>query len=542
MKNKGKIIIANVLAGMLAFSFVATSCDGTTGGYVEEGTTVKFDYNDGQARPYSEIVDEGESVEAPAKPARKGYDFVGWTTKADGTGDTITFPYTPSADVTLYAKWTPRAYAVTFDMNYENDADIVVNKYYDETVEAPAASELPTRNGYEFYEWQDKAEGGAAVTFPYTVTDDVTFYAIWSTGGIFTINFDGNYDGAEEFDAERVMAGDDIKSRDLPKAKREGYDLVGWSFDQNATTEEECVEFPYEPTESGTLYAVWKMQEYSVGFRYNYVGKPEVTYQWIRGLHFGDSITAPETNPTRPGHTFEGWYTTAQGGTLVDFTQPVTKSATYYAHWKSDKVVTNTFHAEFTYIDPLENFPGYSGAATGCGIITGAGSTHTGLIYDPSDYPTNSAYTVQQAHFTTYLYKNGATLTFKIYAAEAVSGATLQANLAAEFVTGISVGPTGENAWKVKVNGAELNYAPITLGGELNSSNNSTPFSLHTIGNIDLVAGENTIELITANDNNIIGGTTLAFAPMVDCIKITGTSVELSYHPIYDNLWYSSLG
>ena len=53
MKNKSKILIAQILAGILTFSCVATSCVETNGGYVETGTTIKFDYNDGKSRPYS---------------------------------------------------------------------------------------------------------------------------------------------------------------------------------------------------------------------------------------------------------------------------------------------------------------------------------------------------------------------------------------------------------------------------------------------------------------------------------------------------------
>ncbi len=538
MKNKGKIIIANVLAGMLAFSFVATSCDGTTGGYVEEGTTVKFDYNDGQSRPYSEIVDEGGSVASPTTPEREGYTFVEWKTNADGTGDTITFPYTPSADVTLYATWTPSKYAVTFDMNYENDTDIVVEKYYDEEVEAPTADQIPTRNGYEFYQWQDKAEGGAAVTFPYTVKKNVTFYASWVRGSINTISFNGNYDGAEALEDVRVPGGNKLATRDVPKVEREGYDFLGWSFDQNATSKDDCIKLPYEPTASGTLYAIWKLTEYSVGFRYNYVGKPAVTYHWIRELHRGDSIAdkLPAENPTRPGHTFDGWWTAAQGGELVDFSEPVTGSATYYAHWKSDKVVTDTFHAEFTYIDPKTTLPGYSGSASGAGIISSAG---TNLIVEA--YPTNTEYPDVMGHFVTYLYMKGATVTFEVYASAATS-VTLNANLAKEFVADpITVGPTGENAWALTVNDQAVNYTPITLAEELDGT--ASPFKMYTLGTINLKEGKNVITFTTDNEHKVIGGTTLAFAPMIDCIQLTGAgSVELSYHPIYDNLWYGSLG
>lgn len=544
MKNKSKILIANALASVLTFSLLATSCI-TPGGYEEDGFTVKFDYNDGQSRPYSVIAGEGESIEEPTTPVREGHDFVEWRTTNGEDSQAVTFPYTPSGNVTLYALWTAKACTVTFDMNYDNDEDIVKTVLYDNKVTPPTAEEIPSRNGLEFYEWQDKPEGGSSVNFDeYVVKDDVTFYAIWASGGVFTISFDGNYDGAQEYEAKKVMSGTSLKSKDAPTPKRTGYDFVGWSFNQNATEKSECITFPYTPEADGTLYAIWKEKTYVVGFRYNYVGKPAVLFDQIKDLRLGDTVEAPVTEPTREGHTFNGWWTAAQGGTKVEFPVTISDNATYYAQWVSDAVVTNVFHAEFTFIDPLEKFPGYSGAADGAGIITPDGEGISGIIHDPNDYPTNSAKPDSVGHFVTYLYKQGATLTFRIFSTEDVSGVTLKANLATEFVTGVTVGPTGENAWKISVNGTELNYSPLTLDGEVNVDSNATPFKTYTIAtNVSLKAGENVITFVTSNTNAIIGGTTGAFAPMVDCIMLNTTgSAKFSYHPIYDNLWYKSLG
>ena len=544
MKNKSKILIANALASVLTFSLLATSCI-TPGGYEEDGFTVKFDYNDGQSRPYSVIAGEGESIEEPTTPVREGHDFVEWRTTNGEDSQAVTFPYTPSGNVTLYALWTAKACTVTFDMNYDNDEDIVKTVLYDNKVTPPTAEEIPSRNGLEFYEWQDKPEGGSSVNFDeYVVKDDVTFYAIWASGGVYTISFDGNYDGAQEYEAKKVMSGTSLKSKDAPTPKRTGYDFVGWSFNQNATEKSECITFPYTPEADGTLYAIWKEKTYVVGFRYNYVGKPAVLFDQIKDLRLGDTVAAPVTEPTRVGHTFNGWWTAAQGGTKVEFPVTISDNATYYAQWVSDAVVTNVFHAEFTFIDPLEKFPGYSGAADGAGIITPDGEGISGIIHDSNDYPTNSVVPDSVGHFVTYLYKQGATLTFRIFSTEDVSGVTLKANLATEFVTGVTVGPTGENAWKISVNGTELNYSPLTLDGEVNVDSNATPFKTYTIAtNVSLKAGENVITFVTSNTNAIIGGTTGAFAPMVDCIMLNTTgSAKFSYHPIYDNLWYKSLG
>lgn len=50
--------------------------------------------------------------------------------------------------------------------------------------------------------------------------------------------------------------------------------------------------------------------------------------------------------------------------------------------------------------------------------------------------------------------------------------------------------------------------------------------------------GENIIQLVTDNDNAVIGGTTRANAPMVDYIRIDNYgSAVLSWSPVYDNLY-----
>lgn len=52
-------------------------------------------------------------------------------------------------------------------------------------------------------------------------------------------------------------------------------------------------------------------------------------------MFYGDLATAP-ANPSRPGYTFQGWYTAPDGGEKWDFNKPVTGSMTLYAHWKAN--------------------------------------------------------------------------------------------------------------------------------------------------------------------------------------------------------------
>lgn len=64
--------------------------------------TVSFDANGGTLRESSPM--QGTTFSAPQAPVRSGYLFEGWWTAPSG-GTKITFPYTPTDDVTLYAHW-----------------------------------------------------------------------------------------------------------------------------------------------------------------------------------------------------------------------------------------------------------------------------------------------------------------------------------------------------------------------------------------------------------------------------------------------------
>lgn len=57
-------------------------------------------------------VDKGTSYTLPV-PTRDGYEFGGWYTKADFTGDAVT-SVTVNADTTVYAKWD-KFYTLTLD-------------------------------------------------------------------------------------------------------------------------------------------------------------------------------------------------------------------------------------------------------------------------------------------------------------------------------------------------------------------------------------------------------------------------------------------
>lgn len=527
MKNK---IIKSI--AVCAAVCIAVASFGACGGsqtYEEDGTVITFDYNDGFSRPYMVIVNDEEKAEEPETPLRTGYKFIGWFADKEGE-NAVTFPYAPSGNQTLYAAWDAEKYNVVFNFNYKDN--VAEEQYdYNSQVNAPKA---PEREGWTLYEWRVNSEDGAVARFPYTIKRDVTFYANWtSNSDLITVQFDLNYDTEDVAEPVTIISGESIGNNSLPEPERTGYTLEGWSL----TPGGEPVDIPFTPEENCTLYAVWEEVSYTVVFWTNYVDNNKLfaTDTAVGGC----SIDAPAEVPVREGYIFDGWYASAEGGDPIQFPYTPTKDTRIYAHWKHEQVETNIFHAEYVRFDPTELFPGYSGENRGKDIIVQASSA--GVLVD-NDYPLSNAQQAvgHQGFVVSYLYKRGATLTFVINSSEDVQNASLKVNVGIESQQSATFGPTGLNAWEVNINGKPLDYTPFTLSisGPVVAGSSRSNFSLITLGNISLKKGENVIQLITDNDNSVIGGTTRANAPMVDYIRIDNLgSAKLSWSPVYDNLY-----
>jgi len=70
--------------------------------------TVTYNVNGGTGTVAPVTVDAGESItldDGTGLTAPTGKEFAGWATTDDATTSDVTSPYTPSADVTLYAVW-----------------------------------------------------------------------------------------------------------------------------------------------------------------------------------------------------------------------------------------------------------------------------------------------------------------------------------------------------------------------------------------------------------------------------------------------------
>ncbi|HHX80828.1 MAG TPA: InlB B-repeat-containing protein [Acholeplasmataceae bacterium] len=136
---------------------------------------VSFDSNGGSSVAAVDVVKDG-LVKKPTAPTKDGFEFKGWfkdeefETAWDFEKDKVT------GELTLYAKWEPVKFKVTFDSKGGSSvAAVDVEK--DGLVAEPTA---PTRDGYEFKGWFKDAEYKTAWDFENDkVTGNLTLYAKW---------------------------------------------------------------------------------------------------------------------------------------------------------------------------------------------------------------------------------------------------------------------------------------------------------------------------------------------------------------------------
>ena len=320
--------------------------------------TVTFEPGNGDDAS-SESEDHGTSIAEPAQPVLPNHHFQGWFTAPSG-GTQVTFPYTLTGDVTLYGQWTIDTHNLTFAPgNGQGTWNIAED--YGNSVAAPTE---PVFAHHEFNGWFTAPSGGTQVTFPYTLTGDVTLYAQW-TIDTHTVTFEpGNGDNAS---AESAAYGSTTSAPAVPVLAN--YTFDGWFTAPRGGTQ---VTFPYTLTGDVTLYAQWTIDTHTVTLE---PGNGDVAT--TESVAHGSTISPPAV-PSRASHLFTGWFTAAEGGTLVTFPLIVTGDVTLYAQWER---IPATFDA------PDNVAPGATISVTGENFIPGE-SVEIWLLSTPTKLAT----------------------------------------------------------------------------------------------------------------------------------------------------------
>jgi len=286
---------------------------------------------------------------------KSGFTFVGWNTKADGSG----VSYASNAvfvkgerDDTLYARWSGKpTYTVTYNPNNATwgNAPSDGNTYEDgATVTLMSNSGNLVRNGYTFKGWNTSPDGngdaypaGGIMTMP---DENIILYADWNIVITYTVTYDknGESSGTVPSDGTRYRQGDIVVVKgNTGNLVRDSYNFVGWSTtaDGNGAFFIGGMSFPMGNA-NVTLYAKWTQNPtYRVyynanGASYGYAPTDYTNYRQGQSV----SIFGNIGGLVRTGYTFVGWATNNSGtGTIYKQGNTLTMGASVinlFAVWK----------------------------------------------------------------------------------------------------------------------------------------------------------------------------------------------------------------
>ena len=262
-------------------------------------------------------------------------------------------------------------YSLTFNFSDGN------SRPYKKDVEKGQSLESvpsPKREGYQFDGWYTSEEGGDKLTFPYTATDNIAFYAHWKAAE-FSVTFNLNYENAPESSVVKVEYNKNVEAPS-ENPTREGYTFRYWTSD---TEGKEQVTFPYNIKKDMTFYASWRensVSVYNVTINYgDYTGAPEAK---VIEVEDGSQVTRNDVGtPTRNGYDFKGW-SLSEDGEVITLPYSPNGDATLYAVWAEKEYTLN-----FKY-----NYPG----SPNKDVYSTSSFTYSTAIEAPETDPTRTNY------------------------------------------------------------------------------------------------------------------------------------------------------
>lgn len=260
---------------------------------------VTFDPNSGTVGTKLYAL-KNQQVSEPVPPEKKDCEFVGWYTNPEGKGEPWDFVMDRvSSDMTLYAKYRPLQFSVTFDA--QGGSCDVKQKDYSFGL-AMGELPVPTRTNYQFIGWYSRADGNGDLYTNSTIMprSDTKLYAAWlQEGKSLVVDFSGN---GGELDSEKVLVPYNTAISSFPNATRKGCTFVEWNSKADGTgdTYNKNTKVIHNNL---TLYAIWKTKS------------PTVTLDPNKGTVSKDSFTVKYNTaignipaPKRDGYEFTGWY------------------------------------------------------------------------------------------------------------------------------------------------------------------------------------------------------------------------------------------
>ncbi len=194
---------------------------------------------------------------------KTGHSFSGWNTKSNGSGTSYknkqsvkNLTSANGATITLYARWTPNKYTVSYNANGGSGAPADQTKTYG--VNLTLSSTKPTRTGYTFSKWNTKADGTGTnynSGAKYTGNANLILYAVW-TPITYTVTYNAN--GGSGAPGNQTKTYGVALTLSSTKPTRTGYTFVKWNTKADGSGTSYNSGSKYTGNANLTLYAQWK--------------------------------------------------------------------------------------------------------------------------------------------------------------------------------------------------------------------------------------------------------------------------------------------
>lgn len=170
-----------------------------------------------------DIISYQEGVETILpSPVKDYYDFEGWHLKEDLTDSAVDkITADKSGDLTYYAKWTPKKYSVTLELN----GGTLSNSLNEYTYSVGATLPQPTRSGYTFMGWFENADFSGEEVTAISATDNgnKTYYANWISASNITILNHGGYEEGAYLEFNKLSGEETYKVSYKPESGAASY-------------------------------------------------------------------------------------------------------------------------------------------------------------------------------------------------------------------------------------------------------------------------------------------------------------------------------
>ena len=223
-----------------------------------------------------------------------------------------------------------------------------------------------TNPGYTFTNWTTNQDGtgtsysdGATYNF---ANGNMVLFAKWNPNRVTFFENDTGIDTVNATQSSSVAAPLTNFAVLSPVFVNPGYNFAGWTTQANGSGTSYANGATYDFTTGSTsLYAQWSPASFVVNFDANGGTVANASASFTTG-------SAPLTLPTpaETGYTFDGWFSAAQGGTLIGAAGSAytpTSSTSLYAQWSAIPVFSITFNANGG-VGTVETISGLRGAVT----------------------------------------------------------------------------------------------------------------------------------------------------------------------------------